>query len=60
LWLLDAKTFKLEAFFDEGIPEYAHRWGEEEVTLQDMVGIDISVSEAISKIEYAFELSFLS
>jgi hypothetical protein len=36
--LLNAKTMKLEEFFDKKVPNYAilsHTWGEDEVTFRD-------------------------
>jgi hypothetical protein len=39
MWLLNAKTLQLEAFFEASAPSYvilSHTWGQEEVTFQDM------------------------
>jgi hypothetical protein len=39
MWLINARTLKLEDFIGSNIPEYAilsHTWEDEEVSFQDM------------------------
>lgn len=41
--LINAKSLTIESFFNKDVPQYAilsHRWGDDEVTLQDMEAVD--------------------
>src|ERR1700761_3283791 len=59
MWLLDAKTRKLEEFYDDAIPKYAilsHTWGKkgDEVFFEEMRGFQwcLKSKEGYKKIEY--------
>ena len=61
MWLLNVETFKLEAFFENSISKYAilsHTWGEEEVTFQDIMGLDARHKQGYIKIEYTCRQAF--
>lgn len=52
--LFDTDKFEIKEFNDSQIPPYAilsHRWGEEEVTLQDIDRIDIKEKQGYKKIK---------
>jgi hypothetical protein len=58
--LIEARTYRLEKFFDDNIPEYAilsHTWGKEEVLFEDMMHLEsrigfISQKEGFQKIQF--------
>jgi len=61
--LIHASSLKLEEFFDDSIPPYAilsHRWGKEEVSLQEWMSADrgaIEAKEGYNKIVRACQLA---
>ncbi|KAI9148972.1 Vegetative incompatibility protein HET-E-1 [Paramyrothecium foliicola] len=48
MWLLNAKTHRLEDFTDSAVPQYAilsHTWGQNEVTFQDLQGFRSRIND---------------
>ena len=64
MWLLNARTHKLEHFIGDAIPPYAilsHTWGEEEVSFQDLDGgQNVQTKQGYAKIRYTCDQAILN